>query len=45
MGDDANRTVKADVDETDLLDGALSKKLGYNRYMIVSVLRVGSGSW
>ena len=41
MDDDENRTVEADVDETDLSDDALSKKLGYNRYMIASVWRAG----
>ena len=41
MDDDANRTVEADVDEADLSDDALSKKLGYNCYMIASVWRAG----
>ena len=39
MDDNANRTVEADVDEADLSDDALSKKLGYNHYMIASVWR------
>ena len=40
--DDANRAIEPNIDEPDLSDDEVSKKLGYNRFMIRNIWRHGA---
>ena len=40
--DDTNRAIEPDVDEPDLSDDEVSKRIGYNRFMIHNIWRHGA---